>query len=47
MQSLPLLDCAGRRRSPATTSRFHQGLRGNEGRCYHAAAQARRVVRTK
>lgn len=26
MQSLPLLDCAGRHRSPVTTSSFHQGL---------------------
>jgi site-specific recombinase XerC len=26
MDSLPLLDCAGRRRSPATTSSFHQSL---------------------
>jgi integrase len=26
MQSVPLLDCAGRRRSPATRSSFHQGL---------------------
>ncbi len=26
MESTPLLDCAGRRRSPATTSTFHQGL---------------------
>ncbi len=26
MESLPLLDCAGRRRSPATLSSFHQGL---------------------
>jgi len=26
MQSTPLLDCAGRRRSPATTSSFHQGV---------------------
>ena len=26
MESTPLLDCAGRRRSPATTSSFHQGL---------------------
>ena len=35
MQSLPLLDCAGRRRSPATTSRFHQGLPArNKGRRY-------------
>ena len=35
MQSLPLLDCAGRRRSPATTSRFHQGLPPrNKGRRY-------------
>jgi site-specific recombinase XerD len=25
MESLPLLDCAGRRRSPATLSSFHQG----------------------
>ena len=35
MQSLPLLDCAGRRRSPATTSSFHQGLPPrNKGRRY-------------
>lgn len=26
MKSVQLLDCAGRRRSPATTSSFHQGL---------------------
>jgi hypothetical protein len=26
MESTPLLDCAGRRRSPATTSSFHQAL---------------------
>jgi integrase len=26
MQSVQLLDCAGRRRSPATLSSFHQGL---------------------
>ena len=26
MESMPLLDCAGRRRSPATTSSFHEGL---------------------
>jgi hypothetical protein len=26
MESMPLLDCAGRRRSPATTSTFHEGL---------------------
>jgi site-specific recombinase XerD len=26
MQSVPLLDCAGRRRSPATLASFHQGL---------------------
>jgi site-specific recombinase XerD len=35
MQSLPMLDCAGRRRSPATTSSFHQGLPPrNKGRRY-------------
>jgi site-specific recombinase XerD len=35
MQSLPLLDCAGRRRSPATTSSFHQALPPrNKGRRY-------------
>jgi len=35
MQSLPLLDCAGRRRSPATTSGFHRGLPPhNKGRRY-------------
>ena len=26
MDSMPLLDCAGSRRSPATTSGFHKGL---------------------
>lgn len=26
MEFVPLLDCAGRRRSPATTSNFHEGL---------------------
>jgi site-specific recombinase XerD len=26
MESVPLLDCAGRRRSPATPSSFHEGL---------------------
>ena len=26
MDAMPLLDCAGRRRSPATTSSFHEGL---------------------
>ncbi len=26
MESVPLLDCAGRHRSPATTSSFHEGL---------------------
>ena len=26
MKSVVLLDCAGRRRSPATTSSFHEGL---------------------
>ena len=26
MHSVPLLDCAGRRRSPATLSGFHRGL---------------------
>ena len=35
MQSVPLLDCAMRRRSPATTSSFHQGLPPrNKGRRY-------------
>lgn len=35
MQSVSLLDRAGRRRSPATTSRFHQGLPPrNKGRRY-------------
>jgi integrase len=35
MQSLPMLDCAGRRRSPATTSSFHQALPPrNKGRRY-------------
>ncbi len=27
MESMPLLDCAGRLRSPATTASFHKGLR--------------------
>jgi hypothetical protein len=26
MESMPLLDCAGPHRSPATTSSFHKGL---------------------
>jgi hypothetical protein len=26
MESMPLLDCAGRHRSPATTASFHKGL---------------------
>ena len=35
MESLPMLDRAGRRRSPATTSSFHQGLPPrNKGRRY-------------
>jgi integrase len=35
MESIPLLDRAGRRRSPATTSSFHQGLPPrNKGRRY-------------
>ena len=35
MESLPLLDCAMRRRSPATSSSFHQGLPPrNKGRRY-------------
>ena len=35
MESVPLLDRAGRRRSPATTSSFHQGLPPrNKGRRY-------------
>ena len=35
MESLPLLDRAGRRRSPATTSSFHQGVPPrNKGRRY-------------
>lgn len=35
MESVPLLDRAGRRRSPATTSSFHQGVpRRNKGRRY-------------
>ena len=35
MESIPLLDRAGRRRSQATTSTFHQGVSpGNKGlRC--------------
>lgn len=35
MQSVPLLDCAGRRRSPATLSSFHRGVPPrNEGLTY-------------
>ncbi|MGZ6616360.1 MAG: tyrosine-type recombinase/integrase, partial [Solirubrobacteraceae bacterium] len=35
MESIPLLDCAGRRRSPATTSGFHKGRPpGNKGLRY-------------
>lgn len=35
MESLPLLDCAGRRRSPAILSSFHQGrLPRNKGLRY-------------
>ena len=35
MESVPLLDCAGRRRSPATLSSFHQGRAPrNKGRRY-------------
>jgi integrase len=35
MRSIPLLDRAGRRRSPATTSPFHQGVTpGNKGLRY-------------
>lgn len=35
MQSIPLLDGAGRRRSPSTTSPFHQGVTpGNKGLRY-------------
>jgi Phage integrase family len=35
MQSTPLLDSAGRRRSPATTSSFHEGRASrNKGICY-------------
>ena len=35
MESMPLLDCAGRHRSPATTSSFHKGLPPrNEGLRY-------------
>lgn len=34
MQSVPLLECAGRRRSPATLSGFHQGRAPrNKGSC--------------
>jgi integrase len=37
MDSLPLLDCAGRLRSPATTSSFHRGRPPrNKGRRYPA-----------
>lgn len=37
MDPVPLLDCAGRRRSPATTSAFHRGRPpGNKGRRYPA-----------
>jgi hypothetical protein len=35
MPSEALLDCAGRRRSPATLSGFHQGRRGTEGCVIH------------
>ena len=35
MESMSLLDCAGRRRSPAMLSSFHQGLPPrNKGLCY-------------
>jgi integrase len=35
MEPVPLLDCAGRRRSPATLSSFHQGRTPrNKGRRY-------------
>jgi integrase len=35
MEPVPLLDCAGRRRSPATLPSFHQGLTPrNKGRRY-------------
>ena len=35
MEPVPLLDCAGRRRSPATLSSFHQGRAPrNKGRRY-------------
>ncbi len=35
MESVPLLDCAGRRRSPVTLSSFHQGrVPRNKGRRY-------------
>ncbi len=34
MEPMPLLDCAGRRRSPATLSSFHQGRTPrNKGSC--------------
>jgi integrase len=34
MDSVPLLDCAGRRRSPATLASSHQGLTDNKGLRY-------------
>ena len=34
MESTPLLDCVGRRRSPATTSSFHQAVPRNRGLRY-------------
>ncbi len=38
MESIALLDRAGRRRSPATTSTFHQGVAlGNKGLRYPPA----------
>lgn len=37
MESVPLLDCAGRRRSPATLSSFHEGrMPRNKGLRYPA-----------
>jgi len=38
MESTPLLDCAGRRRSPATTSSFHQGLAPSNSQLRHVHA---------
>jgi hypothetical protein len=43
MESVPLLDCAGRRRSPATLSSFHVGRPPrNRGRRYPPDPPTRR-----